>query len=67
MKKVVILVILSILTLLIVLPIKSFVNQTSGNPKLHRDSTYLVADGMPGPALPPKKLHRDSTAAFMIA
>lgn len=60
MKKAVILAALSLLTLLIVLPIKSFVNQTSGNPVLHNPA--LRVDGNPGPPLPPKKLHGTSTS-----
>jgi len=60
MKKVVILAALSLLTMLILIPIKSIVNQTLGNPVL--DKGTFRADGYPIPPLPPKKLHRDSTS-----
>jgi len=53
MKKAVILAALSLLTLLIVLPIKSFVNQTLGNPVLHNPT--LRVDGNPYAPLPPNK------------
>jgi hypothetical protein len=53
MKKAVILATLSILTLLIVLSIKSFVNQTSGNPVLNNPA--LRVDGNPYPPLPKKR------------
>ncbi|MFI5058600.1 MAG: hypothetical protein ACHQLQ_10465 [Candidatus Acidiferrales bacterium] len=53
MKKAVIFAALSLFTLLIVLPIKSFVYQTLGNPALH--NLTLRADGNPYPPLPPKK------------
>jgi hypothetical protein len=53
MRKVVILAGLSLFALLIVLPIKSFVNQTLGNPVLHNPT--LRVDGNPYPQLPPKK------------
>ena len=65
MKKAVILVALLLLTLLIVLPIKSFVNHSLGNPTLHNPT--LRGDGSPIPPLPPKKLHRNFEAALMIA
>jgi hypothetical protein len=60
MKNAVILSALLLLTLLIVLPIKSIVNHTLGNPVLH--SPTLRVDGYPIPPLPPKKLHRNSTS-----
>jgi hypothetical protein len=59
MTKAVIVAALSLFTLLIVLPIKSFVNQTVGNPILH-DLTLRV-DGNPYPPLPPKKLRLSPT------
>jgi hypothetical protein len=57
MKKAVILSALSLLTLVIVLPIKSIVNHSLGNPVLLNPT--LRVDGNPYPPLPPKKLHRD--------
>jgi hypothetical protein len=60
MKKVALLAALSLLALLILLPVTSSVNQAVGNPVL--DHRMLRADGTPGPILPPKKLHRDSTS-----
>ena len=60
MKKAVILAALSLLTMLILIPIKSFVNHSPGNPTLHNPT--LRGDGSPIPPLPPKKLHRDSAS-----
>jgi hypothetical protein len=60
MKKAVILSALSLLTLVIVLPIKSIVNHSLGNPALLNPT--LRVDGNPYPPLPPKKLHRDSAS-----
>jgi hypothetical protein len=64
MKKVAILCVLSLFALLIVRPITSSVNQAVGNPALNNGT--LRADGTPGPPFP-KKLHRTSAAAFVIA
>ena len=52
MKKALILSALSLLTLLIVLPIKSIVNHSLGNPVF--DNPILRADGNPYPPLPKK-------------
>jgi hypothetical protein len=60
MKKAVILAALSLLTLVIVLPVKSIVNHSLGNPVLLNPT--LRVDGNPYPPLPPKKLLRDSAS-----